>query len=109
MSSKTDWIAALSVVLFGLRSKPDSNLISPLAEATGLDVLYPTTVAEKTAPITLALVKTLQGNLEQQVFTKDIRQHSTQKIFVPRELDNCKFVWLRVEKATLGSTLHWTA
>ena len=54
MSAKTDWIAVLPVVLFGLRSKPDINLISPLAATTGLDVLYPTTVAEKTAPITLA-------------------------------------------------------
>ena len=98
MSSKTDWIAALPVVLFGLTSKPDINLISPLAATTGLDVLYPTTVAEKTAPITLAFIKNLQDNLEQLTFTKDIRQHSTRKTFIPDALDNCKFVWLRVDR-----------
>ena len=98
MSSKTDWIAALPVVLFGLRSKPDSNFISPLAATTGLDVLYPKTVAEKTAPITLAFIKNLQDNLEQLAFTKDIRQHPTRKTFIPGALDNCKFVWLRVDR-----------
>ena len=98
MSSKTDWIAALPVVLSGLRSKPDSNFISPLAATTGQDVLYPTTVAEKTAPITLAFIKNLQYNLEQLAFTKDIRQQSTRKTFIPGALDNCKFVWLRVDR-----------
>ena len=98
MSSKTDWIAALPVVLLGLRSKPDSNLISPLTATAGLDVLYLTTVAEKTAPITLAFVKILQDNLEQLAFTKDVSQHSTQTTFTSRALDNCKFVWLRVDR-----------
>ena len=98
MSSKTDWIAALPVVLLGLRSKPDSNLISPLTATAGLDVLYLTTVAEKTEPITLALVKILQDNLEQLAFTKDVSQHSTQTTFTSRALDNCKFVWLRVDR-----------
>ena len=98
MSSKTDWIAALPVVFFGLRSKPDSNFISPLAATTGLDVLYPTTVAEKTAPVTLVFIKNLQDNLEQLAFTKDFRQHSTRKTFIPGALDNCKFVWLRVDR-----------
>ena len=98
MSSKTDWIAALPVVLFGLRSKPDSNFISPLAATAGLDVLYPTTVEEKTAPITLAFIKNLQDNLEQLAFTKDIRQHSTRKTFIPGALDNCNIVWLRVDR-----------
>ena len=97
MSSKTDWIAALPVVFFGLRSKPDSNFISPLAATTGLDVFYPTTVAEKTAPITLAFIKNLQDNLEQLAFTKDI-QHPTRKTFIPGALDNCKFVCLRVDR-----------
>ena len=98
ISSKTDWITALPVVLFGLRSKPDSNLISPLAATTGLDVLYPTTIAEKTSPITLSFIKTLQDNLEQLTFIKDMRQQSTTKTFVPDELNNCKFVWLRVDR-----------
>ena len=98
MSSNTDWIAALTVVLFRLRSKADINLISRLAATTGLNVLYPTTVAEKTAPITLAFVTSLQDNLEQLDFTKHIRQHSTQKTFIPHALDNCKFIWLRVDR-----------
>ena len=98
MSSKTDGIAALPVVLFGLRSKLDSILISPLAATTGLDVLNTTTVAEKTAFISLAFVKTLQDNLEQLLaFTKDIR-HSTQKTFIPRALGNCEFLQLRVDR-----------
>ena len=98
MSSKTDWTAALPVVLFGLRSKPDSIFISPLAATTGLDVLYPTTVAEKTAPVSLVFIKNLQDNLEQLPSTKDIRQHSTRKTFIPDALDNCKFVWLRIDR-----------
>ena len=98
MSSKTDWIAAIPVVLFGLRSEPDRNFISPLAATTGLDVFYPTTVAEKTAPITLAFIKNLQDNLEQIALAKVIRQYSTRKTFIPGALDNCKFVWLRVDR-----------
>ena len=98
MSAKTDWIAALPVVPFGLRSNPDKNLISPLAATTKLDVLHPTTVAEKTAPITLAFIMKLQDNIEQLAFTKDIRQHSTRKTFIPSALDNCNFVWLRVDR-----------
>ena len=97
MSSKADWIAALSAVLFGLRSQPDSNLISPLAATTGLDVLYPTIVSENNAPITLAFIKTLQDNLEQLIFLKDIRQQSTRKTLIPGALGNCKFIWLRVD------------
>ena len=100
MTSKSDWIAVLLVVLFWLTSKPDSNLISPqtATTCTGLEVLYPTTVAEKTAPITLAFIKRLQDNLEQLDFTKDIRQHSGQKTFITNALDNCMFVCLRVNR-----------
>ena len=78
MSAKTDWIAALPVVLFGLKSKSDSDLISPLAATAGLDVLNPTTVAEKTAPITLAFVEKLQDNVEQLASTTDITKNNIQ-------------------------------
>ena len=81
MSSKSERIGALPVVLFGLRSKPDSNLISSLTATTGVDVLYPTTVAEKTAPITLAFVKKFQDNLE-QVNTKDLRPTCTRQLLI---------------------------
>ena len=118
MSSKTDWIAALPVVLFGLRSKQDNNFISSLPATTGLDILYTTTAAEKTAASrlhqkpekTLAFIKNLQVNLEQLAFTKDIRQHSTRKTFIPgctRQLQ-IRLVARRPSKATFGSTLHWT-
>ena len=43
-------------------------------------------------------MKNLQDNLEQLAFTKDIRQHSTRKTFIPDALDNWKFVWLRVDR-----------
>ena len=108
MSSKTDWRAALPVVVFGLRSKPNSNFISPLAATTGLDVLYPTTVAKKTAPITLAFIKNLQDNLEQLASTKKYQTTFNTKDLHPmctRQLQ----IWLvarRPSKATFESTLH---
>ena len=72
MSSKTDWIAALPVVFFEKRSKPDSNSITSLAATSGLGVLYTTTVAKKTAPIALALVKTLHEKYQSTFNTKDL-------------------------------------
>ena len=45
-----------------------------------------------------AFIKNLQDNFEQLAFTKDIRQHSTRKTFIPDALDNCKFVCLRVDR-----------
>ena len=46
----------------------------------------------------LAFVKKLQHNPERLSFTKDIRQLSIQKTFIPDSLDNCKVVWLRVDR-----------
>ena len=85
-----------------MRSKPDSNLsaasILPLAATMGLHVLYPTNIAEKTATIILTFIKAFQYKLEQLASTKGIRQHSTQKTFIPDALNNCTFACLRVDR-----------
>ena len=99
-ASPLPWTQALPVVLFSHRILPNSMGISPFQLVTGSDAFVPTIFKEKQRQtFTRDYVSKLATHLQLLQFTTpSLTSHSGSKQYVPRDLQECSHVWLRVDR-----------
>jgi cleavage and polyadenylation specificity factor subunit 1 len=102
IASGLPWTDALPIVIFGHRITPNDDGISPFQLVTGADALLPHHLLSPTKPkFTADFVKKLANSIQLlgfQCHNRNIAEHSNKKSYVPKDLRNAKYVWLRVDR-----------
>ena len=102
MAKKKGWLDTLPVVLLGIRGTPNNSGLSPFNMVTGSPMLLPYPIINNDNHInedfSIDCVKNLANamlKLKVQDFSK---QYPNNKTFIPKELNKCTHVWLRVDR-----------
>ena len=100
MSRKEDWLPSLPIALLGIRCLPSINNISPFTAVTGTSLLCPRNIIEKVPKCDTEFVKTLAARMKEIDFASlaEGSNHSSKKVFIPKNLEDCSHVWLRTDR-----------
>ena len=104
MACKDDWLASLPIVLLGLRCIPTESGVSPFTLVTGSMLLSPKLMVASQIP-TFAQQKEMISEFIMRMRELDFSEssygylHSSSvKSFVPKDLESCTHVWVRVDR-----------
>ena len=103
---KDDWFASLPLALLGLRAQVHSDIgCSPFSFVTGSDVLVPPVIVDghnpcDQIPDSQVYVRDLARRMKSIDFAKISlgSDHSSHVVHVPKDLQTCSHVWLRVDR-----------
>jgi cleavage and polyadenylation specificity factor subunit 1 len=101
---ENDWLSALPVILMGLRAQPNSDSgCSPFALVTGTNMLVPILTTGSNDPNNFLVDANVQSVVRamQSIDFSTLslgNHHSSSKTYVPSELKNCEYVWLRIDR-----------
>ena len=101
MARKQKWIESLPVVLLGLRCMPNSSGISPFLSVTGKTPLSPQDLLVKipsTKKLSDSFIQEFASKMHQLDFCSATTINSSPKSYVPKDLENCKYIWLRRDR-----------
>lgn len=102
MARRQDWLSALPVVLLGIRMLPTETGTSPFSAVTGTELLCPRVTVESTssANIQHQFVRDLARRMSEIDFRRLSAgsAHGETASYVPKELDACTHVWVRVDR-----------
>lgn len=97
-----DWLTALPIVLLGMRMIPASNGVSPFTAVTGGHLLCPKVAVDPDSSSKLQhdFVKELSERMTELDFGVNSEgvHHGSVKEYIPKDLENCSHVWLRVDR-----------
>lgn len=102
MARRQDWLAALPVVLLGIRMLPTETGMSPFSAVTGTELLCPPVVVDPAS--SPAVQHQFVRDLARRMSEIDFRRlsegsaHGESLSFVPKELTDCTHVWVRVDR-----------
>ena len=101
MARVQNWVDALPIVLLGLRNLPNDTGYSPSVAVTGRSLLMPSPFIDNNdKECTSETVR----DFAKQMSTIDFhemsygRPHSVPKSYIPRDLQSCTHVWVRVDR-----------
>lgn len=102
IARKQNWLDALPIVLLGLRSTPTEHGFAPSVAVTGSSLLLPKPmiVSEEGSTFTSDRVQ----KLAQEMSLIDVQRdeggilHSVPKAYIPKDLQTCSHVWLRIDR-----------
>ena len=101
---KENWVKALPVVLLGVRNFPNENGFSPFSAVTGTSLLLPKLMVDVSSTSVEDLSNSDIKELAREMSKLDVsncdqgKSHSFPKSFIPRDLQTCDKVWLRVDR-----------
>lgn len=96
-----NWLEKLPIVLLGLRMAPldDSPFSSPFNAVTGANLMIPTAGIEQKAKLNQGFIDTLAEHFQVlQPVVVEASRASVSDTFIPKDLDTCDEVWLRVDR-----------
>lgn len=103
----TQWSTELPIVLLGIRSAVKEDLNCTAAEMVyGENLKLPGEIFVKNDSITPSpneMINQLRSTM-QNLIPQETRLQKSQKIFIPKDLSNCEFVFIRVDKVKTGFT-----
>lgn len=102
MAREQNWFTTLPIVLLGIRLTPKSSEFCPFTAVTGAFMLVPQPVITSSTMNTTSdeTIRTLikeMTRIDFQEFSAG-SNHASQKSYVPRDLETCEQVWLRVDR-----------
>lgn len=103
---KQSWLAALPIVLLGIRCIPNESGYSPFSAVTGTDILIPKPIIsplDEPIPFDQEALKTLSQemsklDLDFMSSGKSHNSNSRQYSHIPKDLSTCQKVWLRTDR-----------
>ena len=104
ISKKQSWLISLPVILLGLRSIPNESGYSPFTAVTGTSILLPQIMIDLDPQCNINSEHDSMNKLISDMSNIDLtllssgKSHSIPKSYVPKELENCDKVWLRVDR-----------
>ena len=99
---KESWLTALPVVLLAIRSTPNESGFSPFTATTGTNLLIPRIMVNDTD--TTVMTHSMVADLARHMSSLDVdsfslgKIHSSHKSYIPKDLQTCSDVWLRVDR-----------
>ena len=103
-SRKENWLTALPIVLLGIRNTLNENGISPFTAVTGTSLLIPKLMVDNNSIDESELNTTEIQELAKEMSKLDMKGldkgncHSLPKEFIPKDLESCEKVWLRIDR-----------
>lgn len=102
MARGQSWLAALPVVLLGLRMLPAGAGMSPFSAVTGTELLCPRIAIDREASsgVQTSFVRELARHMTELDFRRlsDGVFHGGSRVHLPTDLDTCSHVWLRIDR-----------
>ena len=103
MARKENWLISLPIVLMSLRAIPNESEFSPFTAVTGAQMLLSQPIVNpdfndqefSTAEIRKLSVEMSKINTD--MMSKG-RSHGSKPVHVPKELESCTCVWLRIDR-----------
>ena len=101
---KENWVKALPIVLLGVRNFPNENGFSPFSAVTGTSLLMPKLMIDVSSTGVEDLNNSDIRELAREMSKLDVincdqgKSHSLPKSFIPKDLQTCDRVWLRVDR-----------
>ena len=101
MAKRQEWLTSLPVILLGVRCMPNESGISPFLAVTGKTPLSPRDLFVKPC-INQEISSEFIRNFARQMKTLDFSElpdfHNKPVVYIPKKLENCSHVWLRVDR-----------
>jgi hypothetical protein len=101
MARKEAWLQALAIVLLGIRSLPNESGFSPFTAVTGANLLLPrpliTETNEDCSEETISKLQEIMRSIDFQSLSEG-RSHVSTKSYIPKDLQTCTHVWLRIDR-----------
>ena len=101
MARKQEWLQALPVVMLGIRALPNDSGLSPFTAVTGSQLLFPRIAVDGgTSSSRHDFVRELARRMNELDFhsMSEGRSHSNNDVYIPKDLENCSHVWVRVDR-----------
>ena len=102
IARKESWLKALPIVLLGLRAIPNESNFSPFTAVTGTNILLPKLLLsdQPSNEFSDPCVQNLAREMSQLNLDKlsSSRLHSVPNAYLPKNLNVCDKVWLRVDR-----------
>ena len=102
IASKSNWYEALPTVMLGLRAAPSITGISPFTALTGSHLLTPYPLLDPQTPNNFSQqsIQRLAEQMQKFNFQEAASgiHSSTRLQYIPNDLENSKYVWLRVDR-----------
>lgn len=98
---KENWLRCLPVVLLGIRATPNESGYSPFTAITGSALLFPRIMLHGDRPsCDHAFVQNLCSQMQQVDFhsLSAGTNHAESRPYLPKDLDTCDHVWVRVDR-----------
>ena len=101
---KESWLQALPVILLGIRNTPNENGFSPFSTVTGTSLLLPKLMVDVDSTHMNEVSNSSIRELAKEMLKLDVRDlaggkcHSPPKSFIPKDLQSCDKVWLRIDR-----------
>lgn len=98
------WLSSLPVILLGLRSIPNESGYSPFTAVTGTSVLLPQIMIDYKSNNDVDSSNDEINRLISDMAKLDLsalssgKIHSNPKVYIPKDLFTCEYVWLRVDR-----------
>lgn len=100
---KESWLTALPIILLAMRSIPNDSNYSPFTAVTGTSLMLPNLLLSDehsnnfdTNDIS-KLCKEM-SLLDIDKMSSGIHNNSCHKSYIPKELSNCEYIWLRTDR-----------
>ena len=104
IARKESWLSALPIVLLGIRITPNESTYSPFTAVTGSNAQIPRLLLDSNQDTNIEASISPVKELAEEMLKFDTSNcskghlHSKPVTYVPNELKNCKFVWLRTDR-----------
>lgn len=102
---KQSWQTALPIVLLGIRAAVNESGFSPFTAVTGAEILLPQALIEEREEteersLSSDAIKRIHQELSKLNLSEMSRgyHHGTQKQYIPKDLQTCSHVWLRIDR-----------
>ena len=102
MAREQSWLTALPIVLLSIRNTPNETGYSPAVSVMGCAALLPKIMIDPSAPTNERYknekICDFVKEMEYFNFNGKSFLHSKSKSYIPRDLNKCTHVWLRIDR-----------
>ena len=105
MARRDNWLMSLPVVLMGIRCMPDDRGLSPYMAVTGKTPMCPRDMFAKPVlnrEMSTRFISRFASEMRSLDFATLNPFRTSRPVYIPRDLQTCTHVWLRVDRVRLS-------